>query len=300
MRSDSHNKLLRRRLRRRDGGGRERPRANHDVFGCRILEFTRTKKKDVENEIRKRCLRRCIETEQNVRERRVLESTNPKRLSFPLLHHDGDAHALVRVNLRLSLLRITNSHIPPVAHLERSSKSAGIVGFAPSAVSFFVPRLPPLSSFLLSEARGCFLVRLIATSSSSSPVFTSFIYNHIMRHHATVFSITCPFGVEHTTHCFADAGFEKVHAGHTHCFSFRVTAITAGGFTVDVACVSACVCSISRARFAAKTSGLNCAGLQVTKRPFSLQFPLEDRLTLPITASKRPLAADARKRRYKC
>ena len=93
-----------------------------------------------------------------------------------------------------------------------------------------------------------------------------------MRHHATVTSITCPFGVEHTTHCFADAGFENVHAGHTHWFSFRVTAITAGGFVVDAACVSACVCSISRARFAAKTSGLNCAGLHVTKRPFSFNF----------------------------
>lgn len=172
-----------------------------------------------------------------------------------------------------------------------------MIGFSSPAIPFFVPRLPPFSSILASEDRGCFLVRLIATSSSSSPVFTSFVYNHITHHHATVFSITCPFGVEQTTHCFADAGFENVHAGHTHWISFRVTAITAGGFTVDVTCVSACVCSISRARFAANTSGLNCAGLHVTKRPNFLQFSLKDRLTLRDTSTKRPLAADARKRR---
>lgn len=93
-----------------------------------------------------------------------------------------------------------------------------------------------------------------------------------MHHHATVFSINCPFGVEHTTHCFADAGFEKVHAGHTHWFSFLVTAITAGGFTPVVTRVNACVCSISRARRAARISGLNCAGLHMTKRPQACNF----------------------------
>ena len=150
-------------------------RADHDVFGCRILRVIQTDKSNVKNEVRKRCLRKCIEAEQNVDERCVFEPTSPKRLLFPLLHHDGDAHSLVCVNLRFSFLRVTKVQKRVHIHFERSFKSEGIVGFSSPAISFFVPRLSPLTSLFFSEARGCFLVRLIATSSSSSPVFTSFV-----------------------------------------------------------------------------------------------------------------------------
>lgn len=112
-----------------------------------------------------------------------------------------------------------------------------------------------LAASRLRASRFVFRVRLMLTSSSSSAKMSAL----------AVRSITAPFFVLHTTHCFADMGLLNVHAGQTHFSSGELIVTVTAGSGFAFACVAACACAFSSSRWrrAASSSGLNDCGLRV-------------------------------------
>ena len=161
-------------------------------------------------------------------------------LIFSLYSHNGS---------NSKSLGISVSRSPAASSFVAAAAAAAVAAVVVTLLAsiFFAPSRRRVSRLL-------FRVRLMLTSSSSSAKMSAL----------AVLSMTAPFLVLHTTHCFADIGLLNVHAGHTHFSSAELIVTVTDGRGFAFACVTAWACafSSSRCRRAASWSGLNDCGLE--------------------------------------